>query len=115
MLMWLKRTAAVTLLSIIAACGGGGSDNPSTTESSLDQAANNEASASEFMKLAQAAGTTEKLNAEGQLTLIAPSNEAMAGMRTEVDELMLPENKAPGAVVWCVMQFTDDSGCNVNY
>jgi uncharacterized surface protein with fasciclin (FAS1) repeats len=94
MLMWLKRTAALTLLSITAACGGGGSDNPSAAEPSLAQAANNEASASEFMKLAQAAGTTEKLNADTQLTLIAPSNEAMADMRAEIVELMLPENKA---------------------
>ena len=43
--------------------------------------------------MAQAAGTTERMRADGQLTLIAPSNEAVAEMRAEIDELMLPENR----------------------
>ena len=92
---WMHWIAAAASVSLLAACGGGGSDGSATAETqrTLAEAANNEPSATEFMKLAEAAGTTEKMRANSQLTLIAPSNEAMAEMRTEVAELMLPENR----------------------
>jgi uncharacterized surface protein with fasciclin (FAS1) repeats len=94
---WLNQMIAVASAGLLAACGGGGSDNTATTastESSLAAAASSEPSTSEFMKLAQAAGTTDRLSADGAMTLIAPSNEAMAEMRAEIDELMRPENRA---------------------
>jgi uncharacterized surface protein with fasciclin (FAS1) repeats len=92
---WLHLFAAVASAGLLAACGGGGSDSSTaaSTEPTLAEAANAEPSASEFMKLAQAAGTTQKLRDDGQLTLIAPSNEAMAEMRAEIDELMQPQNR----------------------
>ena len=92
---WMNVTLAVASAGLMAACGGG-SDSPATApaEQNLAVAANAEPSASEFMKMAQAAGTTERMRADGQLTLIAPSNEAVAEMRAEVDDLMLPANRA---------------------
>ena len=92
---WLHLVVAVASAGLLAACGGGGSDtSPATAaEPTLAEAANAEPSASEFMKLADAAGMTQKLRSDEQLTLIAPSNEAMAEMRAEVDELLLPENR----------------------
>ena len=91
---WMNVVLAVASAGLMAACGGG-SDSAATapTEQTLAVAAAAEPSASEFMKMAQAAGTTERMRADGQLTLIAPSNEAIAEMRAEVDELMLPENR----------------------
>jgi transforming growth factor-beta-induced protein len=92
---WVHLVVAVASAGLLAACGGGGSDSPTAAgaEPTLAEAANAEPSASEFMKLAEAAGTTQKLRDDGQLTLIAPSNEAMAEMRAEIDELMQPQNR----------------------
>jgi transforming growth factor-beta-induced protein len=92
---WMNVVLGVVSAGLMAACGGG-SDEPlsAPTERSLAAAANAEPSASEFMKMAQAAGTTERMRADGQLTLIAPSNAAVAEMRAEIDELMLPENRS---------------------
>ncbi len=91
---WMNVMLSAASAGLIAACGGG-SDSPATasTEQSLAVTANAEPSASEFMKMAQAAGTTERMRADGQLTLIAPSNEAVAEMRADVDDLMLPANR----------------------
>ena len=91
---WMNVLLGVASAALMTACGGG-ADGPETapTERSLAAAASAEPSASEFMKMAQAAGTTERMRADGQLTLIAPSNEAVAEMRAEIDELMLPENR----------------------
>ena len=92
---WLHLMAAVASAGLLAACGGGSDSAPTaSTESSLAETASSEPSTSEFMKLAQMAGTTGRLAADEQLTLIAPSNEAMAEMRAEIDELKRPENKA---------------------
>ena len=92
---WMNVLLGVASAGLMTACGGGG-DGPETapTERSLAAAASAEPSASEFMKMAQAAGTTERMRADGQLTLIAPSNEAVAEMRADIDELMLPENRS---------------------
>ncbi len=92
---WLNLLIGVASAGLMTACGGG-SDGPetATTERSLAAAARAEPSASEFMQMAQAAGTTERMRAESQLTLIAPSDEAVAEMRAEIDELMLPENRS---------------------
>jgi transforming growth factor-beta-induced protein len=92
---WLHLVVAVASAGLVAACGGGGSDSPTAAgaEPTLAEAANAEPSASEFMKLADAAGTTQKLREDGELTLIAPGNEAMAEMRAEIDELMQPQNR----------------------
>jgi uncharacterized surface protein with fasciclin (FAS1) repeats len=91
---WLHLIVVIASAGLMAACGGGGSDSPTASggETTLAEAANAEPSASEFMKLAKAAGTTQKLSEGSQLTLIAPSNEAMAEMRAEIDELMQPQN-----------------------
>ena len=93
---WLHLVLAATSASLLAACGGGGSDSPSAagSEPSLAQAASAEPSASEFMKLAEATGTTQAMQGDKQLTLIAPSNEAMAEMGAEIEELKRPENSA---------------------
>ena len=91
---WLHLLAAVASAGLLAACGGGSDGSGAApAESSLAEAANAEPSASEFMKLAEAAGTTQRMRADGDMTLIVPSNEAMADMRAEVDELMKPENR----------------------
>jgi uncharacterized surface protein with fasciclin (FAS1) repeats len=93
---WFRQALAVASAGLLAACGGGGSDNTTTafgSNATLAEAARAEPSASEFMKLADAAGTTQKLRDDPQLTLIAPSNEAVAEMRAEVDELMQPQNR----------------------
>ena len=91
---WLHLLAAVASAGLLAACGGGSDGSGAApAESSLAEAANAEPSASEFMKLAEAAGTTQRMHADGDMTLIVPSNEAMADMRAEVDELMKPENR----------------------
>ena len=92
---WMNVLLAVASTGLLVACGGG-SESPATapTERTLAVAAAAEPSASEFMKLAQAAGTTQRMGEAGQLTLIAPSNEALAEMRADIDELMLPENRA---------------------
>ena len=93
---WLHLVLAAASASLLAACGGGGSDSPGTAGSqpTLAEAATAEPSASEFLKLAEAAGTTQALQGDDQLTLIAPSNEAMAEMSAEIDELKRPENRA---------------------
>ena len=93
---WLHLLAAVASAGLLTACGGGGSDGSASSAAqpaTLAAAANAEPSASEFMKLAEAAGTTQKLREDGQLTLIAPSNEAMAEMSAEIEELKQPQNR----------------------
>ena len=92
---WSHLMAAVAGAGLLAACGGGSDSAPTaSTEQSLAATASSEPSTTEFMKLAQMAGTTSRLAADEQLTLIAPSNAAMAEMRAEIDELKQPENKA---------------------
>ncbi len=92
---WLPLLAAVASASFLAACGGGSDSTPTaSTQTSLAATASSEPSVSEFMALAQRAGTTERLAADEQLTLIAPSNDAMAEMSAEIEELKRPENKA---------------------
>ena len=90
---WLKWMATVAMASLLTACGGGSDGDTAAENRTLAETAGNEPSTTEFMKLAQSAGATEAMRADGQLTLIAPSNEAMAEMRAEVDELLLPENR----------------------
>ena len=93
---WLHLLAAVASAGLLTACGGGGSDgsqNSAAEPATLAAAANAEASASEFMKLAEAADMTQKLREDGQMTLIAPSNEAMAEMSAEIEELKQPQNR----------------------
>ncbi len=93
---WLHLLAAVASAGLLTACGGGGSDassNSAGEPSTLAAAANAESSATEFMKLAEAAGMTQKLREDEQMTLIAPSNEAMAEMGAEIEELKQPQNR----------------------
>ena len=92
MMFWKRAAIVLTSAGFLAACGGG-SDDPGPPQLTLDATANAEPSASEFMKMAQAAGTTQRMRGDAQLTLIAPSNDAVAEMRAEVDELMRPENR----------------------
>jgi uncharacterized surface protein with fasciclin (FAS1) repeats len=92
----LHLLAAVASAGLLSACGGGGSDgspNSAAEPATLAAAANAEPSASEFMKLAEAAGTTQRLRDDPQLTLIVPSNEAMAEMSAEIEELKQPQNR----------------------
>ncbi|MFN0039174.1 MAG: fasciclin domain-containing protein [Burkholderiales bacterium] len=93
---WLHLLAAVASAGLLAACGGGGSDGSSNSAgepATLAAVANAEPSVSEFMKLAETAGMTQKLLEDGQMTLIAPSNEAMAEMSAEIEELKQPQNR----------------------
>ena len=81
---------------LLAACGGGGTETTADAapqDRSLAEAASGEASASEFMKLAQSSGAAQRLQADDDLTLIAPSNDAMAEMAEEIAELRKPENR----------------------
>ena len=92
---WLNLMVAVASAGLLAACGGGSESAPNASaEGTLAATASSEPTTTEFMKLAQMAGTTERLAADEQLTLIAPSNAAMAEMRAEVEELKRPENQA---------------------
>jgi transforming growth factor-beta-induced protein len=94
---WKHVCLAFVSAGLLAACGGGGSPSPvsdiAPAERTVADAAQAEPSASEFMKLATSAGTTERLRTDDQITLIAPSNEAMAEMRDEIEELKQPENR----------------------
>ena len=92
---WIQRMAALATLGLLAACGGGGSDSPATTEPrTLAQALGDEPEASEFMKLVEASGLVQQLQNDPSLTVMAPSNEALAGMGPELAELQKPENQA---------------------
>ena len=92
---WFPMLAAIASAGLLAACGGGSDSAPTASaDASLAATASSESSVSEFMALAQMAGTTERLASDEELTLIAPSNDAMAEMRAEIEELKQPENRA---------------------
>ncbi len=94
---WTQWFVAACSAGLLAACGGG-SDTPtppaSQGSSNLAAVATAEPTTTEFMKLAQAAGVDAQLASSAGATLIAPSNEAMAEMKGEIDELLQPENSA---------------------
>ena len=92
---WIHWMAALATAGLLAACGGGSDNESSATEQrSLAQALGSEPEASEFMKLVDASGLTEQLQSDPSLTVLAPSNQAMADMGSELAELRKPENQA---------------------
>jgi len=94
MKLWKHLTLSLASAGLLAACGGGSDTTAANAEQrTLAEAATSEPESSEFMALAQAAGSTSRLSGDAPMTLIVPSNEAMAEMRDEVADLMRPENR----------------------
>ncbi len=92
---WMQWLATLATAGLLAACGGGGDNSNATPDNTtLAQALGNAPETSEFMKLVTASGLSGRLADEPAMTVLAPSNEALAAMGADVEALMQPGNRA---------------------
>lgn len=92
---WMQWLVTLATAGLLAACGGGGDNSNATSDNpTLAQALGNAPEASEFMKLVTASGLSGRLADEPAMTVLAPSNEALAAMGADIEALMQPENRA---------------------
>jgi transforming growth factor-beta-induced protein len=83
---WLATSVAALMFT---ACAVDQYDEPRT----LEDAALEEPGVSQFMNLARLAGLDDRLRSGGELTVIAPSDAALAELSDELAELSRPENR----------------------
>jgi len=97
MKQWIKALAAFATAGLLAACGGGGNDAPADAQAApqdLSATARATAQASTMVGALDAAGMAGVMRDAPALTLLLPSNEALAPYAEELAELQRPENRA---------------------
>lgn len=80
MIEWLKRMAAVAVLSMVAACGGGDDDPPGN----VVQVAQGDARFSTLAEAVVAADLATTLSGAGPYTVFAPTNDAFAALLADL-------------------------------
>lgn len=88
--------AAVAGASFLAACGGGGGasfDAPTAATTDLATTARSVTSAQTITRALDSAGMTQVMASAPALTLLAPTDEALAPFAAELAELRQPENR----------------------
>ncbi|QCB47287.1 fasciclin domain-containing protein [Hydrogenophaga sp. PAMC20947] len=82
MIDWLKRAAAISLVSLVAACGGGNDhDDPHLN---IVQTAQADSQFSILVEAVVAADLATTLSGTGPFTVFAPTNTAFAALLTEL-------------------------------
>ena len=82
MLNWLKRTAALSAVTLLAACGGGDDDHP--TPVNIVATAQASPQFSILVEAVVAADLATTLSGPGPFTVFAPTNDAFAALLTEL-------------------------------
>lgn len=82
--------AAVAGSSLLAACGGGGDNAPADLANTTRSMAN----AQTMVRAMDSAGMTSVMKDASALTLLAPTDEALAPYAEEMADLQRPENRA---------------------
>jgi transforming growth factor-beta-induced protein len=94
---WIKALAAFATAGLLAACGGGSSEAPAEPQAApqdLSATARATAQASTMVGAMDAAGMASVMRDASALTLLLPSNEALAPYAEDLAELQRPENRA---------------------
>jgi transforming growth factor-beta-induced protein len=93
---WMAAWAALTTVTLLAACGGGGSDETpaATTSQDLAQVARATPGTSTMLSAMDSAGMSSVMRDSRALTVLMPTDEALAEYAEDLAELKRPENRA---------------------